>query len=60
MSEHNLHISQSHEQEYKIIKHDLIRLIILNIIYLAGLLTLYYTNQQSHYLDKWLFSILKF
>jgi hypothetical protein len=45
-------ISQAHAIEYKIIKHDLIKVVGLNALYLAGVLALYYFNTQSHFLDK--------
>ncbi len=44
--------SQDLATEYRTIKHDLIRLVILNAIVLAAVLAVYYTNQQSHYLDN--------
>lgn len=50
----------AHEREYKIIKSDLLRLLALNAVYLTGMLLLYFTNQKSHFLDKWLSSILPF
>jgi len=49
-----------HEREYKTIKSDLIRLGILNAIYLAALLALYFANQKSHFLDQWMASLFKF
>jgi hypothetical protein len=42
----------SHAAEYAVIKHDLIRVVILNAIYLIAILALYYTNQKSQYLDR--------
>ena len=44
--------SSSEAAEYKIIGHDLARVLILNALYLAGLLIIYYTNQDSHYLER--------
>ncbi len=44
-------VSQDHAIEYGIIKHDLIRVLILNVIVLAAVLTLYYTNLHSGYLN---------
>lgn len=38
--------------EYRIIKHDLLRVIALNVIYLAAVLVVYYTNLKSGYLDR--------
>jgi hypothetical protein len=50
----------SHEAEYKIIKFDLIIVVILNAVYLAGILALYYGNQHSHFLDNWFAKVLHF
>ena len=44
---------QSHAAEYLIIRNDLIRLVVLNTIFLVGMLALYYTNSRSHYLEQW-------
>lgn len=41
-----------HAQEYKIIQKDLVRLVILNTLFLAAILAVYYTNNTSHYLEK--------
>ena len=46
--------------EHQVIKHDLVRVIILNAVYLAGILILYYTNKQHPYLDAWLSKYIKF
>jgi len=53
-------LSMSHAAEYRIIKHDLLRVVILNIIYLAAVLTLFYTNKSSHYMDGYLSRWLHF
>ncbi len=50
----------SHQAEYGIIKHDLIRVIALNIVYLAVILGLYYANQSSQLVDKWFAKVLHF
>lgn len=50
----------SHQAEYGIIKHDLIRVIALNVVYLAVILGLYYANQSSQLVDKWFAKILHF
>ena len=39
--------------EHIIIKHDLLKVIVLNVIYLAGLLALFFANQKSHFLETW-------
>lgn len=53
-------LADTHTAEYKVIKHDLIKVLIINALFLAGVLTLYYTNLQSGYLEKWFGSFLKF
>ena len=49
-----------HAAEYKIIKHDLIKVVMLNVIYLAGILLIYFTNSKTHYLENWFGRILHF
>ena len=39
--------------EHLVIKHDLWKVLILNLVYLAGLMALYFANQQSHFLETW-------
>jgi hypothetical protein len=46
--------------EYKIIKFDLIRVLIMNLIFLAAVLVLYYTNLHSGYLERWFEKLLHF
>jgi len=46
--------------EYKIIRHDLLRVVGLNIFFLAAVLVLYYTNHASGYLERWFDKILHF
>ena len=43
---------QSYEGEYRIIKHDLVRVLVLNSVYLAGVLALYFSNLKTHYLEN--------
>jgi hypothetical protein len=50
----------SHEAEYKIIKSDLVRVLILNLVYLVAILVLYYGNQRSNFLDNWFAKVLHF
>ncbi len=50
----------SHDAEYKIIKFDLIKVVILNLVYLIGILALYYANQRSGFLDAWFSKVLHF
>ena len=53
-------VSQEHAAEYRIIRHDLIKVIVLNALYLAGMLALYYSNKQSGYLEQWFSRVFKF
>jgi hypothetical protein len=50
----------SHEAEYRIIKSDLIKVVILNAVYLVVILALYYGNQRSGFLDNWFAKVLHF
>jgi hypothetical protein len=52
-------MGDSHAAEYRVIKHVLIKVVVLNALFLAGVLTLYYTNLNSHYLERWFGSIMK-
>ncbi len=56
----NSGIEAAHAEEYGIIRHDLIRVVILNSIYLIAVLALYFTNQKSQYLEHWFGRILHF
>lgn len=42
-----------YKAEYAIIRHDLVKIFLLNILYLGAILALYYTNSKSHFLDNW-------
>lgn len=50
----------SHASEYRIIKLDLIKVVLLNAVYLAVILFLYFSNQKSHFLDNWFARLLHF
>ena len=52
--------SLSHETEYRIIKFDLIKVLLLNAVYLAAILALYFGNRHSHFLDNWFAKVLHF
>lgn len=45
-------ISASHAAEYRGIRNDLIRVVVLNVIILAAVLAIYFTDQKSHYLEQ--------
>jgi hypothetical protein len=44
--------ANQHAEEYRIIRTDLIRVLIVNAIFLAAVLAVYFTNQQSNYLEQ--------
>ena len=52
--------TESYALEYKIIKHDLIKIVALNLVYLAAVLSLYYANLNKHFLENWFAKILHF
>lgn len=54
------HASANYGTEYRIIKHDLIKVIVLNLLYLAGVLALYFSNLKSHFLEQWFDRFLRF
>lgn len=49
-----------HSEEYTIIYHDLMKVGLLNVVYLVLILTLYYTNLRSNFLENWFSRILHF
>ncbi len=51
---------QGHTAEYRIIRSDLIKVIALNIVYLAFVLSLYYANNKNGSVDAWFSRILHF
>ncbi len=52
--------SFTQEAEQAVIKHDMIRVILLNVIYLAGLLAVFYTNKNTHYLENFFGKVFHF
>lgn len=54
------HLAEIHAGEYQIIKHDLVKVVVLNLIYLAAILALFFTNSKTHYLENWFSKILHF
>jgi hypothetical protein len=50
----------SHDGEYRIIKHDLIKVVILNVVYLLVILSMYFGNQKTHFVDNWFARLLHF
>lgn len=49
-----------HAEEYRVIKMDLVKVAIVNAIFLAAVLALHYTNLHSGYLEKLVSRYLKF
>lgn len=54
------HQNFEHAEEYKIIKHDLVRVLLLNLAYLGGILALYYANRNSLFLERWFSRLFNF
>jgi hypothetical protein len=52
--------NSEHAEEYKIIKHDLLRVFLLNLAYLAGIVALYYANRNSLFLERWFSKLFNF
>ncbi len=52
--------NSEHAEEYKIIKHDLVRVLLLNLAYLSGILALYYANRNSLFLERWFSRLFNF
>lgn len=48
----------NHAAEYRIIKHDLLKVILFNAIYLAAVLAIYFTNLKTGYLEHWFSKVL--
>lgn len=48
--DHAAHVTDT--AEYRVIGHDLVRVLLLNILYLAAILAVYYTNHSAHYLEN--------
>ncbi len=45
-------LAVEHIEEYRFVQKDLVRLLIVNAIFLAALLVVYFTNQNQHYLER--------
>ena len=52
--------SSLHTAEYRVIRHDLWKVLYLNLVYLAALLALYFTDQRSQYLEHWFNKLFHF
>ncbi len=43
----------SHADEYRMIRHDLIRVVVVNGLFLVAVLALYYANRSNPFLEAW-------
>lgn len=50
--------SKDHAAEYAVIKQDLLKVGVLNVLYLGAILALYFSNRQSGFLERWFAKIL--
>lgn len=53
-------VAMSHEAEYRIIKHDLVKVLVLNVAYFVLIIGLYIGNQRSQFLDNLFNRLLNF
>ncbi len=52
-SSHTSHAAIVGAEEYQILKHDLLKVVAINVLFLVIILALYYTNMHQHYLEAW-------
>lgn len=57
VSEKESSVYSAHREEYKHITSDLIRVVVVNGLFLIGVLILYYINRSHPFLDSWYNSI---
>lgn len=48
----NASVYQAHQAEYRLISGDLIRVAIINAVFLAAVLALYFVNKSNPFLDQ--------
>lgn len=53
-------LSTAHVAEYKIIAHDLVKVMLLNALYLIVVIALFYAERRSHILEQWAENVLHF
>lgn len=46
-------VYNAHAEEYKIVRHDLIRVVVVNGLFLAAVLALYFSNKSNPFLEAW-------
>jgi len=52
--------SDEEAMEYRVIKHDLIKVLVLSLIFLGAILGLFYYNQQSGAVENWFSQLFYF
>jgi hypothetical protein len=60
MVKNNPVLVRNEEDEYRQVRRDLIFVIMMNLIFLAGLLALYFFNQATGKVDAFFAHLLKF
>ena len=60
MHAHTPNLVYGHAAEYSVIKHDLLRVVYLKVLYLAAVLAIYFTNIKSHYLENFFGKLFHF
>jgi heme/copper-type cytochrome/quinol oxidase subunit 3 len=60
MAKENIGTTAHDESEYRQVRRDLIFVIVLNLLFFAALLALYFVNRASGVVDKSFAQILKF
>ncbi len=46
-------VYNAHNEEYAMVRHDLIRVAIVNGLFLAAVLALYFVNKNNPFLEAW-------
>lgn len=46
-------VYSAHEEEYRMVRSDLIRVALVNGLFLAAVLALYYVNRSNPFLEAW-------
>lgn len=46
-------VYNAHNAEYAMVRHDLVRVLVVNGLFLAGVIALYYVNKSNPFLEAW-------
>ena len=49
----NTAVYTAHQEEYKYISKDLIRVAVINILFFAAVITVYFINKNNPFLENW-------